>query len=222
MEFISKKIDEKSVSLKRRGVISEQNRKYLGCRERNLGRFYMLPKIHERLVDVPGRPVISNCGTPTEKISKFVDFHLQPIVGMLPDIIRDTTDFLCRLRDLGDIPQGAIICSMDVVGLYPHIPHDEGLNSMKCIIEEFGKDLVIGSDDLIDLARFILENDFFEFEDKIYRQKLGTAIGTKFAPSFANLSMFDFEKKLLREYHLSPWVWWRFLDDIFIIWLHGD
>ena len=88
--------------------------------------------------------------------------------------------------------------------------------------EEFGKDLVIGSDDLIDLARFILENDFFEFEDKIYRQKLGTAIGTKFAPSFANLFMFDLERKLLREYRLSPWVWWRFLDDIFSIWLHCE
>ena len=80
--------------------------------------------------------MISNCGTPTEKISEFVDFHLQTIVGMLPNIIRETTDFLCWLRDLGDIPQGAIICSMDVVGLNPHIPHDEGLNSMKCTIEE--------------------------------------------------------------------------------------
>ena len=81
---------------------------------------------------------------------------------------------------------------------------------------------MIALDDLIDLARFILENNFFEFEDKIYRQKLGTAIGTKFAPSFANLFMFDLERKLLREYHLSPWVWWRFLDDIFIIWLHDE
>ena len=81
---------------------------------------------------------------------------------------------------------------------------------------------MIALDDLIDLARFILENNFFEFEDKIYRQKLGTAIGTKFAPSFANLFMFDLERKLLREYRLSPWVWWRFLDDIFIIWLHDE
>ena len=132
MEFISKKIDEKLVSLKRKGVISEQNRKYLGCRERKLGRFYMLQK-KKACIDVPGRPVISNCRTPTEKISEFVDFHLQPIVGMLLDIIRDTTDFLCRLRVLGDIPQGAIICSLDVVGLYPHIPHNEGLNSISVV-----------------------------------------------------------------------------------------
>ena len=32
----------------------------------NLGKLYLLPKIHKRLFNVPGRPVISNCGTRTE------------------------------------------------------------------------------------------------------------------------------------------------------------
>ena len=41
---------------------------------------YLLPKIHKRLVNVSGRPVISNCGTPTEKDSEFLDHHLQPIM----------------------------------------------------------------------------------------------------------------------------------------------
>ena len=40
----------------------------------NLGKLYLLPKIHKRLSNVPGRPVISNCGTPTEKASEFLDF----------------------------------------------------------------------------------------------------------------------------------------------------
>ena len=41
---------------------------------------YLLSKIHKCLVDVPGCPVISNCGTPTEKASEFLDHHLQPIM----------------------------------------------------------------------------------------------------------------------------------------------
>ena len=40
-------------------------------RAANLGKMYLLPKIHKRLENVPGRPVISNCGTPTEKASEF-------------------------------------------------------------------------------------------------------------------------------------------------------
>ena len=35
----------------------------------NLGKLYFLPKIYKKLFDVPGWPVISNCGTPTEKVS---------------------------------------------------------------------------------------------------------------------------------------------------------
>ena len=33
----------------------------------NLGCLYLLSKIHKYLSEVPGRPVISNCGTPMEK-----------------------------------------------------------------------------------------------------------------------------------------------------------
>ena len=46
----------------------------------NLEKFYLLPKIHKRLDNVPGRPVISNCGAPTEKASKFLDFHLERVM----------------------------------------------------------------------------------------------------------------------------------------------
>ena len=73
----------------------------------------------------------------------------------------------------------------------------------------------------MDLARFILENNYFEFDGSIYKQKLGTAIGTTFAPAFANMFMSELECRMLGEYRLDPWVWWRFLDDVFLIWLHG-
>ena len=52
----------------------------------------------------------------------------------------------------------------------------------------------------------ILENHYFEFEDKIYHQKLRVAIGTKFAPSFASIFMSKLEEKMLRGYHLNPLV----------------
>ena len=39
----------------------------------NLVKLYLLPKIHKRLFKVAGRPVISNCGTPTENVAAFLD-----------------------------------------------------------------------------------------------------------------------------------------------------
>ena len=63
-------------------LIGEKELKYFSYNFKNascLGKMYLLPKIHKRLHDVPGRPVISNCGTPTEKLSEFLDHHLQPV-----------------------------------------------------------------------------------------------------------------------------------------------
>ena len=46
----------------------------------NLGKMYLLTKIHKRLSDVPGRSVISNCGMPTEEVSEFLDYELKPVM----------------------------------------------------------------------------------------------------------------------------------------------
>ena len=75
---------------------------------------------------MPGRPVISNCGNPTEKVSEFLDHHLQPVMKEGKSYIKDTADFLDKLKDLDGIPDGAILVTTDVVGLYASIPHTEG------------------------------------------------------------------------------------------------
>ena len=65
-----------------KGSITEKELKYFLYNYKNacnLGKLYLLPKIHKRLFNVPGRPVISNCGTPTEKASEFLDHHLKPV-----------------------------------------------------------------------------------------------------------------------------------------------
>ena len=57
----------------------------------------------------PGRPVISGCGTPTEKISAFVDQKVLLLVPEIKSYIKDTNDFLHKLGELGDLPEGAIL-----------------------------------------------------------------------------------------------------------------
>ena len=46
------------------------------------------------LVNVPGRPFISNCGTPTENASEYLDFLLKPVMQDGWCYIKDTGDFL--------------------------------------------------------------------------------------------------------------------------------
>ena len=51
-------------NLKTKGSITEKELKYFTVefkKATNLGKLYLLPKIHKRLENVPGTPVISNC-----------------------------------------------------------------------------------------------------------------------------------------------------------------
>ena len=96
---------------------------YLKVKDSNLGRFYLLPKIHKGLSRVKGRPVISNNGTITEHMSQYLDHHLNPLVSQSRSYVKDTNHFLSRLSKLGKIPEKALLCTVDVVGLYPSIPH---------------------------------------------------------------------------------------------------
>ena len=67
-------------------------------KKHNLGKLYLLPKIHKTLLNEPGRPVISNCGTPTEKVSVFLDHHLKPIMQKGLSYIRDSQHFLDKKK----------------------------------------------------------------------------------------------------------------------------
>ena len=43
---------------------------------------YGLPKIHKK--DVPLRPIISNCNSPTYRLSKYLAKQLSPLLGTFP------------------------------------------------------------------------------------------------------------------------------------------
>ena len=60
-------------------------------------RFYIQPKIHKQ--GNPGRPVISSVNCHTSNISKYVDYHLQPIVQQIPSYIQGTSDFLRKITN---------------------------------------------------------------------------------------------------------------------------
>ena len=51
--------------------------------------------------------------------------------------IDDTNDFLLKLKNLKKVPDNAIIVTADVVGLYPSIPLNKGLEVLKKQLDNF-------------------------------------------------------------------------------------
>ena len=149
-----------------------------------------------------------------------MELGLKLLIPNVPHILEDTKDFVNHIQDLSDLSESSILVSFDFVGLYPHIPHEQGIETMAEYLET-REDKTVSTKSLCDLASIVLKENYFELSSKIYHQKLGTAIGTKFAPPYANLFMAVLEKRIFENSGYHPYLWLRFLDDIFCIWTDG-
>ena len=59
-----------------------------------------------------------------------MDFFLQPFVSTTKSYIKNTNDFLLKLKGLGKLPDKSILFSLDVVSIYTNIPTEMGLNGI--------------------------------------------------------------------------------------------
>jgi len=183
---------------------------------------YLLPKIHKNQRPVPGRPIVSANNSPTERISQLADFFLQPLVQTTKSYVKDTTDFINKIEALPPLPTDSLLCTVDVCSLYTNIPNDEGILACKKILDKFRPSSDPPSNISIKhLLEHVLYMNNFDFNDKHYLQVGGTAMGTKVAPSFANIFMAQFEETHVYNYHTQPLIWLRYIDDIFMVWDQG-
>ena len=182
-------------------------------------KFYFFPKIHKK--KVVGRPIISGNGCPTEKISAFVDEHIKEYVKLFPSYVKDTTDFISKIRSLKTTNR-IVLVTMDVTSLYTNIPNHEGKTAVHRTLVENKYNGKASIASLMDLLDCVLHMNNFEFNDRNYLQVGGTAMGTKLAPSYACIFLSQLEKKLLANAPHKPEIYLRFIDDIFCAFTIGE
>ena len=68
----------------------------------------------------------------------------------------------------------------------------------------------------------MLKNNIFTFGKTTLKQKRGTAIGTKLASPYSVLFMAELEVKIIKESEYKPYLWRRYIGDIFFLWKHGE
>ena len=202
------------------GYINPQEKEYLLVHKPTPGRFYLLPKIHKK--HAPGRPIVGSNNHVTEKISQFVDDQIRKYAMANPSYIKDTTDFIKKLKEVGPLAPGTLLCTMDVTSLYTNIPHYDGLYALARKLVKDKPNLKVPALVTLKLARLVLSNNVMTFNNQLYLQLVGTAMGTRMAPNYANIFMGRFEQQLLNEYPLKFKLWVRFIDDVFCIWEHGE
>ena len=140
----------------------------------------------------------------TEKIS--ADIFTKPIVPNVPSYFKDTGHFLTILGDMEQTDlYGSILCTLDVNSLYTNIPNEEGRRAMAFWLAKYRPHNLIppnqpSNTTLLTLLKMILEMNNFQFNGDNFIQTGGTAMGTRVAPTLANLFMGYFEEKFVYTY----------------------
>ena len=166
--------------------------KILKITSAQIPRLYIQPKIHKQ--SNPERPVISSVNCQTSNISKYVDYHLQPIVQQIPSYIQDTSDFLRKINRIEKIPDISYLVSLNVRSLYTSILNSEGIKAVKTSLENFPR-TTVATKVITTFLSLILTLNNFVFNCKNYLQIKGCTMGTICAPTYANIFMDHFERK---------------------------
>ena len=216
--LITKEINDYIDSLVKQTILSYETANYLKTKHPRTPIFYMLPKIHKQ--NNPGRPIVSQTNSPTERISQFVDSIIKPLAVSTKSYIKDTNDFINKLRNLGNIPEDTVLVTIDVCALYTNIPHKDGLKATKKVLDR-RESKEIPTDVVLRLLEFVLKRAFFRFNKQHYEQKHGTTMETTAAPNYSIITVDDIETSFLETQTLLPLIWWRYIDDIFALWCWG-
>ncbi len=216
--FMVKETREVDNILKELLGITREERLKLSPDGPNPARLYGLPKIHKPLVDgLPKyRPIISQIGSPTYKIAKFLLSFVQPFTTN-EYTIRDTFHFVSML-DGKD--HRLVMASLDVESLFTNIPLDETIEIVTNKVFE-KKNQVNGlyRTDFKKLLTLSTKGTVFLFNGHYYRQKDGVAMGSPLGPALANAFLCHHEPTWLDECPLSfsPIFFARYIDDIFVL-----
>jgi len=108
-----------------------------------------------------------------------------------------------------------IIVSFDVTSLYPNVPIPEALQ----LINEwlFESDLSDTKADLLFRTTSIcMQQNFFQYKGKFYKQTFGANMGNPLSCFVANTFLGSIEQKL-KDKGLLPRVWVRYVDDVFAV-----
>ena len=177
--------------------------------------FKCLPKLHKRSnPPYDGRPIVSTPSSPTYYASVYLDRVLLPLVKKLPHICFSSRQVVKDMLTFND-PSTTCIFTADVHSLYPSIPITLGIEYTRRSIRELSDFSPAHIDFIIDLLTWVLTNNYCIFDNRIYLQIQGTAMGSPVAVAYANLFLYQVEKPIIP----MAIYYRRYIDDLLALFI---
>ena len=141
-------------------------------------------------------PIVSACGTASYNTTKFITKILQNHCGKTSSFVKDSTDFIKKIKHLPINPEEETLVSFDASAFFTSIPVPvavQVINLKISICNNFTNVCKIPTVNFIRLLVFTLTNCIFCFNKKFYKQLQGAATGSPISPVISNIYMEYFE-----------------------------
>ena len=182
----------------------------------NPGRYCGLDKSHKEKDSRPvGQhipplsPVVSASGSVSEGISHWVDEQVKKLDSYLEDT-RHVLDVIREENSRGPQPPGTIPVTLDIGGMYTNVPLEQGLHAFEASMN-MSEDQTIPTEFLVRLMEFVCTSNVFVFDNRLFLQLLGVAMGSRSSPTFACIFMGMLEVLMLFNWSQTgeqmPYLW---------------
>ena len=131
-------------------------------------------------------PIVSACGTAPYNTAKFITKILKGYCGKTSSFVKDSSDFIKKIKYLSIKPEEETLVSFDVSALFTSIPVPVALQVITFKIStctNFTNVCKIPTETFIKLLKFTITHGIFCFNKKFYKQLQGAAMGSPVSPS---------------------------------------
>ena len=182
------------------------------------GILYGLCKVHQAITDIcpPFRPILSAVGTPSYKLAKFLVRKLSSIT-FNEFTVKDSVPFA---EEMVHQDSKHFMGSLDVDFLFTNILLEETINICTNLLYN-NEDVIegINKSEFKNLSSLATQESCFIFNDVLYKQKNGVAMGSPLGPTMANIFLSFYEIQFLEQCskEFKPVFYRRYVDDIFVL-----
>lgn len=201
--------------LSKKKYIIDKQRKFLRQPPSNIPRIHGYPKIHKE--QIPLRPVVSTLGSPAYNLSKFAANILNAIKNKEYYNVCNTKEFLDKIKDI-DIDSNYTMISLDVKSLYTSVSHNLAMNILQEKWNDISQHTPLDSTLFFKIIKFCITNAaVVKFEDTVYKQTKGLAMGSSLSGVIADIVLDHIIKQIFEANAFDIKCFVKYVDDLFFI-----
>ena len=218
---LEKKVERFARSLLKKNLLTKEQFDLIRPSGSSPALLYGLPKVHK--AQTPLRPIMSSLSTFNRNLSKFLIQFLMPLTTNCYTVA-STFEFCNEIRSF-NYHTPLVMASFDVESLFTNIPVKETIN---IVIDLLFHDSVLfnglSKTQFRKLLNLSCSENIFLFNNNLFKQIDGVAMGSSLGPIMANIFMCYMEKMWLENcpVHFRPILYRRYVDDCFLLFTSPD